>query len=286
MFFRNGIVSTPDDFGNQGDLPSHPELLDWLSVHFRESGWDIKALQKMIVMSATYQQSSVPTPEELEKDPANTLLARGPSYRMPAEMIRDNALAASGLLVPKIGGPSVYPYQPKGLWKALATRNATEYVQGSGDDLYRRSMYTVFKRTSPPPSMITFDAPERSLCTVKRQKTSTPLQALVLLNDPQFVEASRALAEKVMKEQEDLDAQITYMFRSLTSQFPTNEELAILKKLYYDEVEGFKNNNEAAAELLEVGNAEYDKNLPLPKVAALTLVTNTVMNFDEAVFKR
>ncbi len=286
MFFRNGIVSTPDDFGNQGDLPSHPELLDWLSVHFRESGWDIKALQKMIVMSATYQQSSVPTLEELEKDPANTLLARGPSYRMPAEMIRDNALAASGLFVPKIGGPSVYPYQPKGLWKALATRNATEYVQGSGDDLYRRSMYTVFKRTSPPPSMITFDAPERSLCTVKRQKTSTPLQALVLLNDPQFVEASRALAEKVMKEQEELDAQITYMFRALTSQFPTNEELAILKKLYYDEVEEFKNDNQAAVELLEVGNAEYNKNLPLSEVAALTLVTNTVMNFDEAVFKR
>ena len=287
LFFGNGIVSTPADFGNQGALPTHPELLDWLAVYFRESGWDIKAFQKMIVMSATYRQSSVPTPEEIEKDPANILLARGPSYRLPAEMVRDNALAASGLLVPEIGGPSVYPYQPEGLWQELATRNATEYVQDTGQNLYRRSMYTIWKRTTPPPSMITFDAPERSLCTVKRQKTSTPLQALVLLNDPQFVEASRILAEKVIREQgEDLDAQITYVFRAMTSQHPTNKELAVLKKLYYDEVEAFKNDKQAAIELLEVGDTPYDHNLPLPEVAALTLVTNTAMNFDEAVFKR
>jgi hypothetical protein len=202
-------------------------------------------------------------------------------------MVRDNALAASGLLVPNVGGPSVYPYQPDGLWQELATRNATEYVQDTGQNLYRRSMYTIWKRSTPPPSMITFDAPERSLCTVTRQKTSTPLQALVLLNDPQFVEASRKLAEKVTKDyREDLDSQITYIFRSLTSQEPTQKELAILKKLYYDEVAEFEKDQPSAAALLEVGDSGYDHHLPLPEVAALTLVNNTVMNFDEAVFKR
>ena len=193
QLFGRGLVATPADFGSQGQLPTHPALLDWLATRFVASGWDLKALQKQLVLSATYRQSSIADAAARERDPANEWLSRGPAYRLSAEQVRDAALAASGLLVPTIGGPSVYPYQPAGLWEALATRNATTYEVGKGDDLYRRSLYTVWKRSSPPPSAISFDAAERLFCTVSRQRTSTPLQALVLLNDPQFVEAARAL---------------------------------------------------------------------------------------------
>ena len=198
MFFGRGLVATLADFGNQGRLPSHPQLLDWLATTFVESGWNLKALQKQIVLSATYRQDSRLDAKRLELDPANEWLSRGPSYRLAAEQIRDSALAASGLLVRTIGGPSVYPYQPPGLWEALATRNATKYQQGHGADLYRRSLYTVWKRSSPPPSAISFDAAERLVCTVNRQRTNTPLQSLVLLNDPQYLEASRVLAERMI----------------------------------------------------------------------------------------
>jgi hypothetical protein len=172
MCFGQGLVSTPDDFGNQGSLPTHPELLDYLATRFMESGWDVKALMKMMVMSATYRQSSVVPSQAIEADPDNALYSRGPSFRLSAEMIRDNALAASGLLVRKIGGPSVYPYQPEGIWEALATRNKTHYEQGKGDDLYRRSLYTVWKRSSPPPSMMNFDAPDRYICMCKTPENS------------------------------------------------------------------------------------------------------------------
>lgn len=210
-YFGKGLVVSAEDFGNQGDLPTHLELLDYLAVKFRNPGgpshggpshggpshgWNYKLLQKEIVMSATYRQSSVAKPELLELDPNNLLYARGPSYRISAEQVRDAALAASGLLSPHIGGPSVHPYQPDGIWEALATRNAVQYVQNHGDTLYRRSMYTIWKRSSPPPMMLNFDASERHFCSVKRQKTSTPLQALVTLNDPQFVEAARVLAQR------------------------------------------------------------------------------------------
>ncbi|MEM1119431.1 MAG: DUF1553 domain-containing protein, partial [Bacteroidota bacterium] len=187
MLFGKGLVATQEDFGNQGNLPSHPELLDYLAVDFVENGWDIKAFIKKIMLSATYQQSSVASEKAKVTDPTNDWYSHYPAFRLSAEIIRDNALAASGLLVDSIGGPSVYPYQPKGIWKALATRNATEYKQGQGDDLYRRSMYTIWKRSAPPPSMMNFDAPDRYYCTVSRQKTATPLQSLVLMNDPQYL---------------------------------------------------------------------------------------------------
>ena len=285
--FGRGLVSTPEDFGSQGAIPSHPELLDWLAVHFVESGWDIKAFIKMLVISATYRQSSVASPELLELDPDNILLARAPSYRMTAEMIRDNALAASGLLVPTIGGPSVHPYQPEGLWKELATRNETEYNVGEGDELYRRSMYTIWKRSTPPPSMISFDASERNECVVQRQKTSTPLQALVLLNDPQYVEASRSLAERMFKEGGDvLREQITYGFRLLTSRFPVDSEINMLMELYQGEYAHFEDHPADAKELLGVGASVSDTSIPQEELAAATIVASTIMNFDEAYIKR
>lgn len=287
MYFGRGLVLTTEDFGNQGALPSHPLLLDYLATWFVESGWDIKALQKEIVLSATYRQASVAPAALLERDSDNILLARGPSYRMPAEMIRDNLLSVSGLLVPTIGGPPVKPYQPPGLWKELATRNATEYVQDHGDNLYRRSMYTIWKRTTPPPAMISFDAPERNVCTVRRQSTSTPLQALVLLNDPQNVEGARMLAERMLREggtsNED---RITFAFRLLTSRRPTQSELQVLMQLYAQEMAAFDSGGANARGLLSVGEYPRDLSLPAAQVAALTMVANTIMNFDTAIIKR
>ena len=287
MYFGNGLVSTPDDFGSQGALPTHPELLDWLATTFVDLDWDVKALQKLIVTSAAYRQRSVAGPTLLEKDPDNTLLARGPSYRMPAEMIRDHALAASGLLVDDIGGPPVKPYQPEGLWKELATRNATEYKQDQGDNLYRRSMYTIWKRTTPPPSMMNFDTSERNICTVRRQSTSTPLQALVLLNDPQYVEASRLLAERLLREEQgDARAQIALGYRLLTSRLPDDEEVELLAGLYEEELSAFGADRKSALDLLSVGEYPRDERFDPAQLAALTVVANTLMNFDEAVIKR
>ena len=287
MYFGKGLVATPDDFGSQGSLPSHPELLDYLATTFVDMDWDVKEFQKFIVTSSTYRQSSVADPARMAVDADNTLLARGPSYRMPAEMIRDNALAVSGLLVPEIGGPPVKPYQPEGLWKELATRNATEYVQDHGQDLYRRSMYTIWKRTTPPPSMMTFDTPERNTCTVRRQSTSTPLQALVLLNDPQFVEAARVLAERLLKGHEnDLEAKLMRGYRLLTSRKPDQDVLHLLARQYQTELESFSTDRESALELLSVGEHKRDESLDVTRLAALTVVTSTIMNFDEAVYKR
>ena len=200
--FGTGLVRTTGDFGVAGELPSHPELLDWLAVEFRESGWDVKQLFKLMVTSATYRQSAAVTPEKLEKDPHNRLLSRGPRFRMDAEMIRDYALAASGLLAASIGGPSVEPYQPDGVWEAVAMigSNTRDYKHDTGENLYRRSLYTFWKRAAPPASMEIFNAPSRETCTVRRERTNTPLQALVTLNDPQFVEAARRLAERALRE--------------------------------------------------------------------------------------
>jgi hypothetical protein len=285
--FGTGLVKTTDDFGNQGELPSHPELLDYLAVDFREKGWDVKALLRQIVTSATYRQSSRPTEQLLEMDPDNRLLARGPSYRISAEQVRDNALHASGLLTEKVGGPSVYPYQPAGIWEALATRNAVTYEQHHGDSLYRRSMYTIWKRSSPPPMMLNFDASERAFCTVKRQKTSTPLQALVTLNDPQFVEASRVLAERMIRlGGATPEARITYAYRALTSRSPRPQEVALLKDLYAQEQADFAKNPKRAAALLTVGEYPFDKTLNPTELAANAVVASTIMNFDEFVIKR
>jgi len=287
MFFGRGLVPTLADFGNQGRLPSHPQLLDWLATTFVESGWNLKALEKRIVLSAAYRQESRLDTKRLEQDPANEWLGRGPSYRLAAEQVRDSALAVSGLLVRTIGGPSVYPYQPPGLWEALATRNATKYQQGHGADLYRRSLYTVWKRSSPPPSAISFDAAERLVCAVNRQRTNTPLQSLVLLNDPQYLEASRTLAERMIVEGGTAARdRITFAFRLLTSRHPDQTELELLEKLYSEMRDEYGKDKAAALKLLSVGEYRRNRTLDPSDVAAFTMVATTIMNFDEAVYKR
>ncbi|MEQ9438164.1 MAG: DUF1553 domain-containing protein [Cyclobacteriaceae bacterium] len=288
MHFGKGLVSTSDDFGNQGELPTHPELLDWLAVKFRESGWDKKAMHKLIAMSATYRQSSVITPEMLEMDPDNALLARGPRYRLSAEMIRDNALSVSGLLAEHVGGPSVYPYQPEGLWDELSNKPwRYKYEQAEGEDLYRRSLYTVWKRTSPPPSMLIFDAADRGVCTVNRRNTSTPLQALVLLNDPQYVEASRMLAERMVLEGgENVEEQLTFGFRLLTGRHPNEKELALLRRMYDEENQRFSEKPNRAIAYLSTGEAPRNKQLNSAKVASLATIANAIMNTDEAYTKK
>ncbi len=287
LLFGTGLVATPEDFGNQGTLPTHPALLDYLAVTFRDVGWNLKGLLRQIVLSQTYRQSSAATAQALEIDPANAKLARGPAYRLASEQIRDSVLAASGLLVRTIGGESVYPYQPPGLWEELATRNATTYTQGKGDDLYRRSLYTVWKRSTPPPSAISFDASERLLCTVKRQRTSTPLQALVLLNDVQYVEASRVLAERLLLEGgETTDARITAAYRLLTSRAPRPTELTTVRTLFERERATFAGNVAAAKALARAGEKTPARALNPVDVAAWTVVASTIMNTDEAVNKR
>ena len=291
MLFGKGLVETQEDFGNQGAFPTHPELLDWLALDFRAKNWDTKAVLKEMVMSATYRQSSIPSAKAKETDFANDLYSRYPAHRLPAELVRDNALAASGLLVRQIGGTSVYPYQPAGLWEALATRNATNYVQNHGDSLYRRSLYTIWKRSSPPPAMLNFDATDRAYCIVRRQKTASPLQALVLMNDPQFVEAARILAEKMIKStpfpkepgfRSIIESgRLAYGFQALTSRQPRANELAELQKLLDKELAYFKDNPEKATDLLSVGEYQRDQNLDASEVAAYTIVASTLMNFDE-----
>lgn len=288
MLFGEGLVDTPDDFGNQGSLPSHPELLDWLAVDFRENGWDVQNLLKKMVTSATYRQSSKIPSELYERDPQNRLLARGPRYRLPAEMIRDNALASSGLLVDEIGGPSVFPYQPEGLWEETTSgRHLTEYKQDEGESLYRRSLYTFWKRTSPPPGMTTFDVAPRSHPTVKRGHTSTPLQALNTMNDPIYIEASRLLGERMMKEGgETLEDQIIFAFRAATSRFPEESELDMLLELYEEELQIYQEEQDKAEELLEVGEYPSDPEMNSSELAAKTIVANTIFNLDETLTKK
>ena len=286
MLFGKGIVATPDDFGSQGDLPSHPELLDWMAVDFMEKGWDVKAFLKSILMSATYQQSSIGDKKANEIDPTNEWYARFPAHRLSAEIIRDNALAASGLLVKKIGGKSVYPYQPKGIWKALAT-NETEYKQGTGEDLYRRSMYTIWKRSSPPPSMMNFDAPDRFYCMVNRQKTSTPLQALVLMNDPQYVEAAKALGELSLKKGgNSIPERLDFMYKSLVGRAPSSVEKEALENLYKEERESLSNEKERAKNLLGIGEYVVEESLDEVEAATHMLLASAIMNYDEFVMKR
>lgn len=285
--FGRGIVATSDNLGSQGAIPTHPALLDYLAREYRDSGWDTKAMLRRLVLSATYRQSSVTGPELRDLDPDNLLLARGPSRRLTAEMMRDHALAASGLLVEELGGPPVRPYQPAGLWKEQATRNGTVYVQDSGDKLYRRSLYTIWKRTTPPPSMMIFDTSERNLCVVRRQSTSTPLQALVLMNDPQFIEASRILAERMLHEGGTTDdARITYAFRSLTARVPTDTELQALKELLAAQRNAFRSRPASARDLLTVGEKPADRALPAEEVASLATVASTILNHDATIFLR
>lgn len=250
-----------------------------------ESHWDLKALHKLIVMSATYRQSSVAGPELLAKDPDNQLLARGPKHRLRAEEIRDNALAVSGLLSPKIGGPSVRPYQPDGLWEQSGT--PSHYTQDKGEGLYRRSLYTFWKRIVPPPNMLIFDAPTREVCTARREITTTPLQALVLLNDPQFVEAARVMAEHlVIKCGEDTAACITRGFRLTTGREPKPRELALLQQLYSEQLKHFESDPTAAEQYLKIGEHSLEKSLPPQQLAATAVLASAMMNLDEFVTER
>ncbi|MEM9326053.1 MAG: DUF1553 domain-containing protein, partial [Bacteroidota bacterium] len=287
MHFGQGIVETAEDFGAQGSLPSHPDLLDWLAVQFVESDWNIKELHKMIVMSATYRQSSKVTPDLLEKDPENLYLARGPRYRLPAEMIRDNALAVSGLLVDQRGGESVYPYQPEGLWDGLTTKHwAYRYLQEPGDGLYRRSLYSIWKRASPPPGMLIFDVADRGVCTVRRKVSNTPLQALALLNDPQYVEASRVLAEQLITTEEDTSARLTKAFRLLTGRVPDGKEQQVLSAFYDEELENFQQNHSDALAFLSTGEKPWNEDLNPSEVAALGVVVSSIMNTTESFTKK
>lgn len=287
-FFGTGIVKTSEDFGIQGERPVHPELLDWLAVDFIENDWNIKRMHKMIVMSATYQQSSRVTPDKRLVDAENRLLARGPRFRLDAEVIRDQALWVSGLMVETIGGKSVKPYQPAGLWKPVGFggSNTSVFKQDSGDKLYRRSMYTFWKRTSPPPSMSTFDAPDRETCQVRRARTNTPLQALVLMNDVQYIEAARKLAERILLEGGETEAtKLTFAFRTILSRFPTQNELATLSGMQAEYLADFKKDMSAAEKLLAAGESKRNEKLDVNEVAAWTMIAHLIFNLSEAVTK-
>lgn len=286
--FGVGLVKTAEDFGLQGELPSHPELLDHLAIWFMDNGWDVKQLHKYILMSATYQQSAAASKENFERDPENRLLARGPSGRLPAEVIRDNALLASGLLVERVGGPSVYPYHPPGLWTEINNRPgySKEYEQGTGDQLYRRSLYSFWKRTVPPPSLQSFDAPEREFCVLRRSVTNTPLQAFVLLHDPQFVEAARVMAERAMlAHPQKLDDQLRFVFLWMNSRQPNEKELAILNDLYQKRMESYSADSAKAKELLQTGERPVDTSLDQAQLASLASVVRVVFNLSESISK-
>ncbi|HZF40922.1 MAG TPA: DUF1553 domain-containing protein, partial [Blastocatellia bacterium] len=289
MYFGHGIVKTVEDFGSQGEPPIHPELLDWLATEFIRSGWDVKAIQKLIVTSATYRQSSRATPELREKDPENRLLARGPRYRMPAETVRDNALAVSGLLNDEVGGRSVLPYQPPGLWEEMAFGDGfsmQEYVQSHGKDLYRRSMYTLWKRTVPPAAMATFDAPDREKCVARRAVTNTPLQALVTLNDPTYVEAARVMAGKTLREGgKDVSGRIAYVFRLALARRPSAQETKVLRDLLSRQLINYRKDKKAASELLHVGESAVDDKIDQVELAAWTMVASAILNLDETITK-
>jgi mono/diheme cytochrome c family protein len=287
--FGTGIVKTTEDFGTQGELPSHPELLDWLALQFIDDGWDVKKFMKRLVMSQTYRQSSRVTPDRLAKDPANRLLSRGPRFRLDAEELRDQALFVSGLLVEKVGGPSVKPPQPAGLWEAVGyvTSNTRNFVADTGAaKVHRRSLYTFWKRTAPPPQMTAFDAPSRESCTVRRERTNTPLQALEMMNETQFVEASRALAERGMKEGgAKVEERLAYVFRLATARKPDAKELAELLAAYRDHLAVYTKDAAAAKKLINVGETKPDAKLNASELAALTMVANLILNLDEVINK-
>jgi hypothetical protein len=286
--FGTGILRTSGDFGVSGELPSHPELLDWLAVEFRESGWDVKKLFKLMLMSATYRQAAIVTPEKREKDPDNRLLSRGPRFRMDAEMIRDYALAASGLLSPKMGGPSVKPYQPPGVWEAIAMNvsNTRSYQRDTGEDLYRRSLYTFWKRQAPPASMEIFNAPNREYCVVRRERTNTPLQALVTLNDEQFVEAARHLAQRAIKDGgESFDSRIELIGKRLLARPFREEEKQVIRGSFDALLAHYQSAPEEATKLITVGESKPDASLHPSELAAWTMLCNELMNLDEVLNK-
>ncbi len=289
QLFGTGLVKTSEDFGSQGEFPSHPELLDWLAVEFMENGWNVKQILKTIVMSKTYQQSSVLTPELLDRDPENRLLGRGPRLRLEGEVIRDSALAISGLLNSRIGGPSVYPYHPTGMWLEINNRPnySREYPhQTDPTQHHRRSIYTFWKRTVTPPSLATFDAPSREYCVVRRSSTNTPLQAFVLMHDPQFVESAKFLAARMLTEGgNSTRLQIEFGFRLATSRNPNDEELAILTETYNNWIDQYRSDSDAAKRLLSIGVSQLDKPNDSAELAAMTQVARLLMNLSEFLTK-
>jgi len=283
MFFGTGLVRTPEDFGTQGEPPSHPELLDWLAVRFVESGWNVKAMHRLIVTSATYRQSSFAAPELLERDPANRLLARGPRHRLSAFALRDQALAVSGLLVDRLGGPPVRPYQPAGVWED-ATLGKIRYEQDHGDNLYRRSLYTFWRRTVGPTMF--FDVSPRNVCTVRLPRTNTPLQALILMNDLTYIEAARALAQRLLSETSlTPDERIARAFLLATARQPRSEEQIVLTRALDQFRRRYQADREAAQKLAGAGEAPRDANLDVAELAALTAVTSLILNLDEVMTK-
>lgn len=284
-FFGLGIVKTSGDFGMQGELPSNPALLDWLSVDFRENQWDIKRLVKQMVMSATYRQSSVVEKEKYDVDPENILLARGPRYRINAEFVRDIVLSSSGLLNKTIGGPSVKPYQPAGLWEGATSGRGllSIYKQDKGSRLYRRGIYTLIKRTVPPPSMSIFDASNRDICETKRLKTNTPLQALVMMNDPTVLEASRVLAADLLEEHSPIDQKIEKAFRLIVCRIPKPEEVVVLKEYFNNQLQNI--DKETAGKIIAVGEFPQKAGTPLVETAALMRVISTLYNLEETITK-
>ena len=285
--FGRGIVKTTGDFGMQGELPSHPELLDWLAVDFMEQGWDIKRLIKKIIMSAAYRQSSKVSPEKLKEDPENILLSRGPRYRLPAEFVRDVVLSSSGLLNNTIGGPSVKPYQPKGLWESATSGRGVlaKYEQDHGQDLYRRGMYTFIKLTVPPPSMMIFDASNRDQCEVKRSKTNTPLQALIMLNDPAVLEASRVLSQNLLAKSDNARNNIYKAFRLIVCRKPSDKEMKILSGYYDDELQLYRQKKLDAKITITVGEYPLNQKVDAQKTAALMKTIVTIYNMEESITK-
>jgi len=278
-------VPTMEDFGVQGEPPTHPELLDWLAVEFMEHGWNVKHVQKLIVMSATYRQSSKVTPELLARDDQNKLYARGPRFRMDAEMIRDSALTAAGLISLKQGGPPVRPYQPAGLWESKVGGDRITYDISEGEDAYRRGIYVVWKRASPYPSFMNFDATSRTACTIKRSRSNTPLQALTLLNDPVYVEAAMALARRVVNEQPkaSVDERIQYAFQLSLARHAKPGELAALKRLYEQEAAAYGSDAKSAKTL--IGSFAVPKGMSANEFAAWYAVTSALLNLDEMITK-
>jgi hypothetical protein len=287
MHFGTGLVKTAEDFGSQGEPPSHPELLDWLAAYFIRSGWDVKRLHRLIVTSATFQQSSVVDEAALAVDPESRLLWRFPRRRLKAEQIRDRALAVSGLLVERMGGPSVKPYQPAGVWDEIAGGAAGVYEGGykrdAGPALYRRSLYTFWRRTIPPPGMATFDAPSRETCTARRPSTSTPLQALSLLNDVTYLETARVLAERMMASASTPQGRVEAGFQRALSRAPLDEELSLLVRAHNRFLRQFRDEPKRATELIRVGEFKGDDPSNHAEVAACMSIGNVLLNLDEFV---
>lgn len=285
-YFGVGLVKTSEDFGTTGEFPSHRELLDFLAMYFIDSGWNVKELQRLIVLSETYQQDSRITEEHIAKDPENRWLSRGPRYRLSAETIRDNALSIAGILQPRIGGPSVKPYQPEGLWEDVTVERRGKYVPDQGEGLFRRSMYTFWKRTCPPPAMVSFDAPNREVCVARRSRTNTPLQSLVLMNDPTYVEAARVLAETVISEHDTDELRIHAVYKRAVSRPARADEVALLLELLSSARDRFAKEPEAAQKLTQVGTRPLLPNADIKEVAAWTIVASTILNLDETISKR